>query len=431
MQNNTLEMYLTRFDNRLNAEDTQYDEYRDYSISEVESLLDTSCDEKNVLNERLRSLTEQKTLLEQSYSEYLVQSQLYKYFCLEKHLDLNTPCDSTKLVDFSSMAEEYNLLSSKYRSALEEANISIKKLSKGVDELKISEQIKYTIKNNAITKQTYLEVNTFADRLKHLKSQAEAMVSNLKTTIDNLGRIDEDISEQLYRVLAEILDEVSAIPKVSKCKFDDTYKETFKINLYVGGKGCRFPEDRVKKSIKKYILELARDITTKYYDKHQIVELLSINKIIRFGIDMNRLNIQILKVDLEKPTYQNWENVIASTGQEYIMYVMFTITMVKYFNNVIGNSSKSPLFIFLDNPFASASDVQLWQPVRKFLDKNDTQLLCSAHNVPAVGQILFEKQIILEQSRNQDGNLVNTIRNQKSELREYTQLSLFDNLENI
>ena len=96
----------------------------------------------------------------------------------------------------------------------------------------------------------------------------------------------------------------------------------------------------------------------------------------------------------------------------------------------MGNGNTSPLFVFLDNPFASASDVQLWQPVRKFLDKNDAQLLCLAHNVPSVGQILFERQIILEQSRNDEGNqLITSIRNQKTELKENTQLSLFDHLE--
>ncbi|MCD7801018.1 MAG: hypothetical protein LUG94_07420, partial [Ruminococcus sp.] len=167
-----------------------------------------------------------------------------------------------------------------------------------------------------------------------------------------------------------------------------------------------------------------------YYDKTIVRELLSIDKIIRFGVDFNRLNIQILKIDQDKPIYQSWENVVASTGQEYIMYVMFTVTMIKYLNNVMGNSSTSPLFVFLDNPFASASDVQLWQPVRKFLDKNDAQLLCVAHNVPSVGQILFERQIILEQSRSEDSNiLITTIRNQKTEAKENTQLSFFDHLE--
>lgn len=428
-QNNTLEIYMNQFNDRLNAEDIQYDEYRKYSNNDVENLLDGFYNEKKSVTERLNTLIKQKQTTENLYNDSNLQCELYKFFCLEKHLSLNLPCDSSKRVPFDIMNSKYSVLFNEYKSALNEVNNSIKKLSSGVDNLKISEQIKYTIKNNAIIKPSYSEILTFADRLKHLKTQAESMILNLKTTIDNIGRIDEDISEQLYRILTEILDEVSAIPKISKCKFADSYKETFKINLYTEGKGCRFSEERIKNSIKKYISELARNISNKPYNKNQIIELLSINKIIHFGIDMNRLNIQILKIDQEKPIYQNWENVIASTGQEYIMYVMFTITMIKYFNNVMGNSNKSPLFIFLDNPFASASDVQLWQPVRKFLDKNDTQILCLAHNVPSVGQILFERQIILEQSKDNEGKFVNSIRNQKNEIKENTQLSLFEHLE--
>lgn len=429
-QNNALEIYMARFDDRLNAEDTQYDIYRKYTISDIEVALDEVCDQKNLVNERLKTLLSQKQEIETLYNQSLVQSELYKFFCLEKNLDLNLPCDQSKKINFNDMTTKYNQLTSEYQSALNEVNNSIKKLSSGVDNLKISEQIKYTIKNNAIVKRNHFEVQVFADKLKSLKSQAEAMIQNLKTTVENIDRIDEDISEQLYRILAEILDEIVAIPKISKCKIGDTYKETFKINLYEGGKGCRFSEERIKSSIRKYVIELAKDISIKYYNKTMVRELLSIDKIIRFGIDMNRLNIQILKVDQEKPMYQNWENVVASTGQEYIMYVMFTVTMIKYFNNVIGNSNTSPLFVFLDNPFASASDVQLWQPVRKFLDKNDAQLLCLAHNVPSVGQILFERQIILEQSRSEDGTqLITSIRNQKTEVKENTQLSFFEHLE--
>jgi hypothetical protein len=423
-QNNSLELYMAHFDNRLNAEDSQYDDYRKYSFEEVTQRLDDSNAQKTNLDEKLRLLLERQAQLEDTYHQYKLQSELYKFFCVENHLDLNLPCETTSMVEFSETSKKFREVSKAYQSSMDEVNHSVKLLSKSVDELSIPEQIKYTIKNNAILKRSYAEVLTFTERLKSLKIQATAMISNLNTTVENIGRIDEDITEQLYRILTEILDEVSAIPKISKFKVQDSYKETFKINLYEGGKGCRFSQERTKNSIRKYIVSLADDINTQYYDKNTIVELLSIDKIIRFGVDLNRLNVQILKIDQERVTYQNWENVVASTGQEYIMYVLFTITMVKYFNNVMSNTTKTPLFVFLDNPFASASDFQLWQPVKKFLDKNDAQLLCLAHNVPSVSQILFERQIILEQSKGEDGMLINSIRNEKTELKENIQLTL-------
>lgn len=423
-QNNSLEMYISRFDNRLNAEDTQYYDYRKYSANDVQMLLTENYNQKNQLDEKLRILLDKKSQLEKLYNEYQLECELYKFFCIENNLATDTPLENIKKIKFNEMFNKYTTLLKDYKSSMNDVNNSIKKLSKNIDELKILEQIKYTIKSNAIPKQSFIEVTNFNERLKNLKSQAEAMINNLNTTVENIGRIDDDITDQLYRILTEILDEVSNIPKISKFRFGDSYKETFKINLYEGGKGCRLSEERIKNNIRKYIINLAKDINSKYYDKNKIVELLSIDKIIRFGIDMNRLNIQILKIDQERVIYQNWENIVASTGQEYIMYVLFTITMIKYFNNVMGNDNKTPLFIFLDNPFASASDVQLWQPVRKFLDKNDAQLLCLAHNVPSVSQILFERQIILEQSKSETGMLINSIRNEKTELKENIQLTL-------
>lgn len=423
-QNNSLEIYISNFDSRLNAEDSQYYDYRKYSIDEVNMLLNDNTIQREQLNEKLRMLLEKQSTLKDTYNEYLLETELYKSFCIENHLDTNLKYENIIKVKFNDMSIKFREISKNYKQSLNEVNNSIKRLSNGVDELKISEQIKYTIKNNAIPKQSFIEVTTFTDRIKLLKSQAEAMTNNLKTTIKNIGRLDDDITQQLYRILTEILDEVSSIPKISKFKVGDTYKETFKINLYEGGKGCRLSEERIKNNIRRYILDLANRISSQYYDKNQVIELLSIDKIIRFGIDLNRLNIQILKIDQEKLVYQNWENIVASTGQEYIMYVLFTITMIKYFNNVISNNNKSPIFIFLDNPFASASDLKLWQPVKKFLDKNDAQLLCLAHNVPSVSEILFERQIILEQFKSKDGTLINSIRNEKTELEENIQLML-------
>ncbi|MGN1412007.1 MAG: hypothetical protein ACI4WH_05835 [Oscillospiraceae bacterium] len=423
-QNNSLEIYVSNFDSRLNAEDSQYYDYRKYSIDEVQILLNDNNIQREQLNEKLRILLEKQSNLKDTYNEYLLESELYKSFCVENHLDTNLKYENITKVKFSDMSSKFKEISNNYNYSLNEVNNSIKKLSNAVDDLKISEQIKYTIKNNAIPKQSFIEVTAFTDRIKILKSQAEAMTNNLKTTVQNIGRIDDDITQQLYRILTEILDEVSAIPKISKFKVGDTYKETFKINLYEGGKGCRLSEERIKNSIRKYIIDLANGISSQYYDKNKVIELLSLDKIIRFGIDMNRLNIQILKIDQERLVYQNWENIVASTGQEYIMYVLFTITMIKYFNNVVSNDNKTPIFIFLDNPFASASDLQLWQPVKKFLDKNDAQLLCLSHNVPAVSQILFERQIILEQFKSEDGMIINSIRNEKTELKENIQLTL-------
>lgn len=428
-ENSSLEVYMNSFDGRLNADDTQYDQYRQYSISAVERLLTEHHDRVDHIKERIALLTEERSKLKTMYDEGIVQSRLYKFFCQERRLNLDVTIKDVEKVSFNDMTSKFNALHDSYTNALNMVNGSIKNLYSSIDSLNISEQVKYTIKNNAIVKQRYSQIVELANSLRQLKAQTEAMIKNLKTTVENIGRIDEDITDQLYRILTEILDETCAIPKISKCKIGNSYLETFKINLYQGGKGCRFSEERIKNSIRKYVSEIAKDISIKYYDKNKVRELLSIDNIIRFGIDMNRLNIQILKIDQEKPIYQNWENVIASSGQEYIMYVMFTVTMVKYFSNVMGDTNKAPLFIFLDNPFASASDVQLWQPVRNFLDKNDAQLLCLAHNVPTVSQILFERQIILEQSRSEDGILIDTIRNQKTETKENVQLSLFDSLE--
>ena len=145
-------------------------------------------------------------------------------------------------------------------------------------------------------------------------------------------------------------------------------------------------------------------------------------------MDFDKLNIQILKIEQEKPKYYSWGRLSASSGQSYVTYVMFAITMIKYFNNVtiISDKMKAPIFVFLDNPFASASAIELWEPVRRFLDKSNAQLLCVAHNVPSSAQILFDKHMIIEQTKNSKGQFINTMRNEKTESKEIIQMKLFD-----
>ena len=342
-------------------------------------------------------------------------------------LDWKNATQAEEKIPYETMYQSFEKLKIEYERAISKVNLEIKKLETTLKNLSINEQVKLKLKDYLINKRTYSEVMQLVSLFEQTSISINMTIKNLETSIDNIGRLDEEIASQVFRMLKTILDEISKIPEYSKFKYEDYTKESFRINLS-DENSCRIENEVALHLIKTYVYELAYSVQNEGMTKKEIKNKLSINSIIQFGVDFDKLNIQILKIEQEKPKYYSWGRLSASSGQSYVTYVMFAITMIKYFNNVtiISDKMKAPIFVFLDNPFASASAIELWEPVRRFLDKSNAQLLCVAHNVPSSAQILFDKHMIIEQTKNSKGQFINTMRNEKTESKEIIQMKLFD-----
>jgi hypothetical protein len=377
--------------------------------------------------ETIRNAMNDITAVHNQYTNELGQ---FKVFCDTNALNWQTAVKSDIMLPYSEMQKSYAKVKAEYDKAISRINAEIKKLDSTLHKLMINEQLKLKLKEYLTNKRTFEETILLVKLLLQTSDSINTTIRNLETSIENIGRLDEEIAEQVFRMLKTILDEIAKIPEYSKFKYGDYTKESFKINLS-DENSCRIENDIALGRLKAYVYELAYSVQNDGMTKKEIKNRLSINNIIQYGIDFDKLNIQILKIEQEKPKYYSWGRLSASSGQSYVTYVMFAITMVKYFNNVtvISDKMKAPIFIFLDNPFASASSIELWEPVRRFLDKSNAQLLCVAHNVPSSAQILFDKHMIIEQTKNSKGQFINTIRNEKTESKEIIQMRLFDHLE--
>ena len=360
-------------------------------------------------------------------NNYERQLDKFKVFCNSNALDWKNATQAEEKAPYETMYQDFEKLKIEYERAISKVNLEIKKLETTLKNLSINEQVKLKLKDYLINKRTYSEVMQLVSLLEQTSTSINMTIKNLETSIDNIGRLDEEIASQVFRMLKTILDEISKIPEYSKFKYEDYTKESFRINLS-DENSCRIENEVALHRIKTYVYELAYSVQNEGMSKKEIKNKLSINSIIQFGVDFDKLNIQILKIEQEKPKYYSWGRLSASSGQSYVTYVMFAITMIKYFNNVtiISDKMKAPIFVFLDNPFASASAIELWEPVRRFLDKSNAQLLCVAHNVPSSAQILFDKHMIIEQTKNSKGQFINTMRNEKTESKEIIQMKLFD-----
>ncbi len=382
------------------------------------------------VNEQIETIRKAMSGMDAELNKYNNELGQFKVFCGANALKWQTAIKSDIIRSYDEMQNSYVKVRAEYDKAINRINSEIKKLDSTLKNLSINEQFKVKLKEYLNNKQTFEETILLVKLLLQTSDSINTAIRNLETSIENIGRLDEEIAEQVFRMLKTILDEIAKIPEYSKFKYGDYTKESFKINLS-DENSCRIENDIALSRLKAYVYELAYSVQNEGMTKKEIKNRLGINNIIQFGIDFDKLNIQILKIEQEKPKYYSWGRLSASSGQSYVTYVMFAITMIKYFNNVtvISDKMKAPIFIFLDNPFASASSIELWEPVRRFLDKSNAQLLCVAHNVPSSAQILFDKHMIIEQSKNAKGQFINTIRNEKTESKEIIQMGLFDHLE--
>lgn len=407
-----------------------FDKFKALDAQQLSSLERESHTELLKVNDQIETIRKTMNDITEERNLYTNELGQFKVFCDTNALNWQTAVKSDFMLSYSEMQKSYAKVKAEYDKAISRINGEIKKLDAMLHKLIINEQLKLKLKEYLTNKRTFEETILLVKLLLQTSDSINTTIRNLETSIENIGRLDEEIAEQVFRMLKTILDEIAKIPEYSKFKYGDYTKESFKINLS-DENSCRIENDIALSRLKAYVYELAYSVQNEGMTKKEIKNRLSINNIIQYGIDFDKLNIQILKIEQEKPKYYSWGRLSASSGQSYVTYVMFAITMVKYFNNVtvINDKMKAPIFMFLDNPFASASSIELWEPVRRFLDKSNAQLLCVAHNVPSSAQILFDKHMIIEQTKNAKGQFINTIRNEKTESKEIIQMRLFDHLE--
>lgn len=417
-----------QYNESLRRKNNYYPEFQNMGLSKAKEMLGILWQEEDELNRMLLDITGTLKQAEKEMGIYKTEGSSYKSFCDGKGLQCDNAEQAIEYLSYDTVHKDYDRLEQAYNRNIKDINQQIFAFKGFIEKMETSNsQFKKALLDRIDRVDDYKAIKDLGQTLAHTAENIKRIIENIDISIENVGKLDEEIAYQIYRMLSNVLDEAAKIPEYSKFKYETSYKEFIQINLTEDG--CRYKEDDAIRRIKSYVYDLAAKTEEEDFQIKDIKNALSIKKLLPFGVDINQLSIRILKMQNEKAKYYVWGSLRASSGQGYVTYVMFTVTMIKYFNNVSQNlhKNKSPIFIFLDNPFASASAFELWEPVRQFLNKSNAQLLCAAHNPPSPAQILFDNEIIIEQFKNEKGQFINKIRNQKIESKEMINITLFDN----
>ena len=118
--------------------------------------------------------------------------------------------------------------------------------------------------------------------------------------------------------------------------------------------------------------------------------------------DMNSIRLSLYKRERvkEQSRYLKYEEAVGSTGQSQGIYIQFLIGVINYISMVYsgsGDSSKLRKVIFIDNPFGSAKDIYIWQPIFELLRTNHVQLIVPTRGATPAITGKFDVNYILGQ----------------------------------
>ena len=118
--------------------------------------------------------------------------------------------------------------------------------------------------------------------------------------------------------------------------------------------------------------------------------------------DMNKIVLKLYKreqISQQSKTLE-YEEAVGSTGQSQGIYIQFLISIINYIKNINSfnaDNNKLRKTIFIDNPFGSAKDIYIWEPIFEFLKTNNVQLIVPARGATPAISGRFDVNYILGQ----------------------------------
>jgi chromosome segregation ATPase len=306
------------------------------------------------------------------------------------------------LINIKGRIEEYDYLMDKVEElkAIDEEDLNTysKELTKAYKKLKIREN---DLKSLLITLYGNVE-NDFSDKAEVFKNlfrnildgekkynsahalnafsrtfvQIERKIEQHMVDIKKIDDMEKCIIDNAVGYLKNVYDEMNNIDKNSTIDIEGKRRKMLMINLPEKDKLDDIPlKTYLKSTIDKCVL-LHKD--GKSMDGLLLTEVNTYDLFDRY-ISINKIVINLLKIELNKVKKKTWQQVISETsgGERFVSAFVVFISLLTYMRgeNMIGLNNDSKVLI-MDNPFGPITSEHLLKPLFEIAKKYNTQLIC-------------------------------------------------------
>ena len=238
------------------------------------------------------------------------------------------------------------------------------------------------------------------ENLKGINELLYLQKGKIENDIKDMAQIKNNFENQCIQRCRDVKTELDRLPRLSRLNLNGELIEIVSLKLpYVKEEQQKFyMSNYIEETIKK--VDIIEDTLEKIkYIKNQLALKRLFSVIVT---DMNNISLKLYKREqiAEQSRQLKYEEAVGSTGQSQGIYIQFLISIINYIKNINSfnaDNNKLRKIIFIDNPFGSAKDLYIWEPIFEFLKTNNVQLVVPVRGVTPVISGKFDVNYILGQ----------------------------------
>ncbi|MBC8062560.1 MAG: hypothetical protein H7Y18_18115 [Clostridiaceae bacterium] len=413
------------------------DEFGDYEPIEMEVFLFKQFEEDNILKEKKLELKREGLQKLQTTIGKGIEALRIIIADIEVTLRSNNiPKDKTKVMlenkddiknYYKDLEKDYAKVCRKekdFKIAFEGGKEKNIKTLKEIGAVELGEEFSRSINVPLVIE----KCRELIDNLENIKELISLQKGKIENDIKDMEQIKDNFQNQCLQRCRDVKTELDRLPRLSRLNLNNELIQIVSLQLpYV-------KEEQQKFHMSEYIEDTIRKVDSMEdtleklkYIKNQLALKRLFSVIVS---DMNNIVLKLYKRERisEQSRTLKYEEAVGSTGQSQGIYIQFLISIINYIKNINSfnaDNNKLRKTIFIDNPFGSAKDIYIWEPIFEFLKTNNVQLIVPVRGATPAISGKFDVNYILGQKLmgNKQQTVVVEVRSQVSAQEvEFTQL---------
>ncbi|PRR80970.1 hypothetical protein [Clostridium vincentii] len=238
------------------------------------------------------------------------------------------------------------------------------------------------------------------ENLENIKELIYLQKGKIENDIKDMEQIKDNFQNQCLQRCRDVKTELDRLPRLSRLNLNNEIIQMVNLQLpYVKEEQQKFHMSQYIEETIKNVDKMEDTLEKVKYIKNQLALKRLFSVIVS---DMNKIVLKLYKREQisEQSKTLEYEEAVGSTGQSQGIYIQFLISIINYIKNINSfNSDNNKLrkTIFIDNPFGSAKDIYIWEPIFEFLKTNNVQLIVPVRGATPAISSRFDVNYILGQ----------------------------------